>query len=100
MDFLRLKSIARWHARGLPPDVTWDDLLQEAVTRVLVGSRRQPEGLTMVAFLAGVMRSLRTNTGVARGKDLGLAIHRASISSMIHRGNSRCATQPLMWNDH
>src|SRR5882724_10161482 len=59
MDFLRLKSIARWHARGLPPDVTWDDLLQEAVTRVLVGSRRQPEGLTMVAFLAGVMRSLR-----------------------------------------
>src|SRR5258708_930774 len=30
MDFLRLKSIARWHARGLPPDVTWDDLLQEA----------------------------------------------------------------------
>jgi DNA-directed RNA polymerase specialized sigma24 family protein len=59
MDFLRLKSIARWHARGLPPDVTWDDLLQEAVTRVLIGSRRQPEGVTMVAFLAGVMRSLR-----------------------------------------
>jgi hypothetical protein len=40
MDFLRLKSIARWHARGLRPDVTWDDLLQEAITRVLVGSRR------------------------------------------------------------
>jgi RNA polymerase sigma-70 factor (ECF subfamily) len=34
-------------------------LLQEAITRVLVGSRRQPEGLTMVAFLAGIMRSLR-----------------------------------------
>jgi DNA-directed RNA polymerase specialized sigma24 family protein len=60
MDFLRLKSIARWHARGLPPDVTWDDLLQEAITRVLVGSRRQPDGVTMVAFLAGIMRSLRT----------------------------------------
>ena len=60
MDFLRLKSIARWHARGLPSDVTWDDLLQEAITRVLVGSRRQPEGITMVAFLAGIMRSLRT----------------------------------------
>src|SRR5258708_12140104 len=59
MDFLRLKSIARWHARGLPPDVTWDDLLQEAITRVLTGSRRQPEGLSMVAFLAGIMRSLR-----------------------------------------
>jgi DNA-directed RNA polymerase specialized sigma24 family protein len=59
MDFLRLKSIARWHARGLPPDVTWDDLLQEAITRVLVGSRRQPPGVKMVAFLAGIMRSLR-----------------------------------------
>jgi DNA-directed RNA polymerase specialized sigma24 family protein len=59
MDFLRLKSIARWHARGLPPDVTWDDLLQEAITRVLVGSRRQPQGVTMVALLAGIMRSLR-----------------------------------------
>jgi hypothetical protein len=39
--------------------VTWDDLLQEAITRVLVGSRRQPQGVKMVAFLAGIMRSLR-----------------------------------------
>jgi RNA polymerase sigma-70 factor (ECF subfamily) len=56
---LRLKAIARLYARGLPPDVAWDDLLQEALTRVLVGSRRQPEGVTMVAFLAGIMRSLK-----------------------------------------
>jgi RNA polymerase sigma-70 factor (ECF subfamily) len=60
IDLLRLKTIARWHARGLPPDVTWEDLLQEAITRVLVGSRRMPEGVTMVAFIAGIMRSLRT----------------------------------------
>jgi RNA polymerase sigma-70 factor (ECF subfamily) len=59
MDFLRLKAIARLHARGLPPDVTWDDLLQEAFTRVIVGTRRKPEGVPMVAFLAGIMRSLR-----------------------------------------
>ncbi len=59
MDLLRLKTIARLYARGLPPDVAWDDLLQEALTRVLVGARRQPEGVTMVAFLAGVMRSLK-----------------------------------------
>ncbi len=59
MDFLRLKTIARWHARGLPPDVAWDDLLQEALTRVIVGSRRKPEAVSMVAFLAGIMRSLR-----------------------------------------
>ncbi|HEY0799199.1 MAG TPA: hypothetical protein VGD54_00035 [Steroidobacteraceae bacterium] len=60
MDFLRLKAIARLHARGLPPDVGWDDLLQEAFTRVIVGSRLQPEGLTMLAFLAGIMRSLKS----------------------------------------
>ena len=59
MDLLRLKTIARLYARGLPPDVAWDDLLQEALTRVLVGSRRQPEGVTMVAFVAGIMRSLK-----------------------------------------
>jgi len=60
IDLLRLKTIARLYARGLPPDVTWDDLLQEALTRVIAGLRRQPVGLSMVAFLAGIMRSLKT----------------------------------------
>lgn len=58
-DLLRLKAIARVHARGLPPDVSWDDLLQEAFARVMSGSRKQPSGISMVAFLSGVMRSLR-----------------------------------------
>src|SRR5258708_36538263 len=60
MDFLRLKTIARWHARGLPPHVAWDDLLQEALTRVIVGSRRKPESVSMVAFLAGLLTKTRT----------------------------------------
>jgi RNA polymerase sigma-70 factor (ECF subfamily) len=59
MDFLRLKAIARLHARGLPPDISWDDLLQEALTRAMAGTRRKPQGVPMVAFLAGIMRSLR-----------------------------------------
>lgn len=59
IDLLRLKTIARLHARGLPPEVGWDDLLQEAITRVLVGSRKIPEGVSTIAFLAGVMRSLK-----------------------------------------
>jgi len=58
-DLLRLKVIARLHARGLPPHIGWTDLLQEAFTRVLDGSRRLPEGVPMVAFLAGVMRSIK-----------------------------------------
>lgn len=60
LDLLRLKAIARLHARGLPPEVGWSDLLQEAFARVLDGSRKCPEGVPMVAFLAGVMRSIRT----------------------------------------
>jgi RNA polymerase sigma-70 factor (ECF subfamily) len=60
MDLLRLKTIARLHARGLPPDIGWEDLLQEALTRVLTGARRIPEQIAPVAFIAGVMRSLRS----------------------------------------
>jgi DNA-directed RNA polymerase specialized sigma24 family protein len=59
-DLLRLKAIARVHARGLPPDVSWDDLLQESFARVMSGSRKKPQAVPMVAFLSGVMRSLRT----------------------------------------
>lgn len=54
MDLLRLKAIARLYARGLPPDVSWDDLLQESFTRILVGTRRRPEGIRMTAFVAGI----------------------------------------------
>jgi RNA polymerase sigma-70 factor (ECF subfamily) len=58
-DLLRLKTIARVYARGLPPEGTWEDLLQEALTRVITGSRRQPQGVRTVAFVAGILRSLR-----------------------------------------
>ncbi|HLG88727.1 MAG TPA: sigma-70 family RNA polymerase sigma factor [Alphaproteobacteria bacterium] len=59
-DLLRLKAIARLHARGLPPGIGWMDLLQEAILRMLQGSRRKPPDLPIVAFLAGVMRSIRS----------------------------------------
>ena len=60
LDLLRLKTLARLYARGLPPDADWEDLLQEALTRVLVGSRTVPADVPPVAFIAGVMRSLRS----------------------------------------
>jgi RNA polymerase sigma-70 factor (ECF subfamily) len=60
MDLLRLKTVARLHVRGLPADISWEDLLQEAFTRVLSGARAIPPGVEPVAFLAGVMRSLRS----------------------------------------
>ncbi len=58
-DLLRLKVIARLHGRSLPPDVCWADLLQEAFARVLDGSRAIPRAVPAVAFLAGVMRSIK-----------------------------------------
>jgi len=58
-DLMRLKVLARLQARGLPPHIGWSDLLQEAFARVLDGSRRQPDGVPVVAFVAGVMRSIK-----------------------------------------
>jgi RNA polymerase sigma-70 factor (ECF subfamily) len=58
-DLLRLKVIARLHGRSLPPDLSWADLLQEAFARVLDGSRAIPPRVPPVAFLAGVMRSIK-----------------------------------------
>jgi DNA-directed RNA polymerase specialized sigma24 family protein len=58
-DLLRLKVIARLHGRSLPPDLSWADLLQEALARVLDGSRAIPPDVPTVAFLAGVMRSIK-----------------------------------------
>jgi RNA polymerase sigma-70 factor (ECF subfamily) len=60
LELLRLKTLARWYGRGLPADVGWEDLLQEALTRVLIGTRRVPKGVKGVAFVAGVMRSVRS----------------------------------------
>jgi RNA polymerase sigma-70 factor (ECF subfamily) len=56
-DLLRLKRVAQFRARSLP-GVEWADLLQEAMIRALAGDRHWPPGITFVAFLAGVMRSL------------------------------------------
>lgn len=57
-DRLRLHALARLRARGLPPGASWSDLLHEAIVRALDGSRQWPEGVPLLAFLAGVMRSL------------------------------------------
>ena len=57
-DLVRLRAIARLRARSLPGDMSWSDLLHEAVLRALTGARPWPPGVPLLAFLAGVMRSL------------------------------------------
>ena len=56
-DLLRLKRVAQLRARLLP-GLEWDELLNEAVLRALDGARRWPEGVPLLVFLAGIMRSL------------------------------------------
>jgi len=57
-DLLRLRALARLRARSLPGGTSWSDLLHEAVLRALAGARPWPPGVPLLAFLAGVMRSL------------------------------------------
>jgi DNA-directed RNA polymerase specialized sigma24 family protein len=58
-NLLRLRAIARLRARALPlGGMSWCDLLHEAVLRALTGARPWPPEVPLLAFLAGVMRSL------------------------------------------
>ena len=57
-DLVRLKALARLWSRGLPGGLGWVDILNEAIVRVLDGSRPWPPGVPLLAFLSGVMRSI------------------------------------------
>ena len=56
-ELVRLKRLAQLRARLLPA-FEWEELLNEALLRALDGSRRWPEGVPLLAFIAGIMRSL------------------------------------------
>ncbi len=56
-DLLRLGALARLRARGLP-GLDGADLLNEAVLRLLDGSRSRPPGVPLVAVLAMTMRGV------------------------------------------
>ncbi len=58
-DLVRLKALARLWSRGLPGGLGWADVLNEAIVRSLDGSRRWPPDVPLLAFLSGVMRSIR-----------------------------------------
>ena len=56
-DLRRLERIARLRAIGLH-EVEWQDLLQEAVARMLEGTRQWPRDVGLVVFLRQTMRSI------------------------------------------
>jgi DNA-directed RNA polymerase specialized sigma24 family protein len=53
----RLRSLARNRCRIRCPDQE-DDVLQEAITRTLAGTRKWPKNVNLHAFLSGVMKSI------------------------------------------
>ena len=57
-DLLRLKTLARLWSRGLPGGIGWTDVLNEAIVRLLDGSRPWPPKVPLLAFVSGVMRSI------------------------------------------
>ena len=56
-DLQRLNDLARVRATGLEP-LEGSDLLQEAIARLLDGSRRWPRKVSLVVFLLQTMRSI------------------------------------------
>jgi DNA-directed RNA polymerase specialized sigma24 family protein len=56
-DLTRLRALAGLRARTLP-GVDWSDLLNEAIVRALDGTRRWSPTVPILAFLAGIMRSI------------------------------------------
>src|SRR5262249_5101059 len=47
-DLLPLRAIARLRARSLPGDMSWSDLLHEAVLRALTGARPWPPSVPLL----------------------------------------------------
>lgn len=56
-DRVRLAHFARLRASGLP-GWDWEDLLHEAIDRVLSGSRAWPRSVPLIAFMCGTIRSI------------------------------------------
>lgn len=56
-DLLRIRQIAKLRCVGLSA-ITWEDLLSEAVTRSLAGTRGWPRAVPFIAFLAQTIRSI------------------------------------------
>lgn len=56
-DRVRLARFARLRATGLAA-WDWEDLLHEAIDRVLSGSRKWPRSVPLIAFMCGTIRSI------------------------------------------
>ena len=70
-----------------------DDLIQEALTRVLEGKRAWPRNLPIVVFLRGVMRSIASDWGPESRDD---AVDVDAIGYVNHAGAARIDAQKML----
>lgn len=87
-DLIRLQHFARFRTAGLPW-LDWEDLLHEAIDRVLSGSRKWPKSVPFIAFMCGTMRSiasefwrLRSTKGEMSYAELGFHSDRSRIEEV------------------
>jgi RNA polymerase sigma-70 factor (ECF subfamily) len=94
-DLLRLRALASLRARGLVGGITWSDLLHEAIVRALDGSRHWPPNVPLVAFLAGIMRSLRDEHWQRARREVRMAATAGEATQAADPERVYAATQTL-----
>src|SRR4051794_5284298 len=90
-DFAKLARVAQLRTRGVP-ELDWQDLLQEAVRRSLAGTRRWPQDVPLLHFLAGVMRSLASDQMRRRVAEAAVSFsdpdHEVTLASLPSAGQT------------
>ena len=104
-DLVRLKALARLWSRGLPGGIGWADVLNEAIVRVLDGSRPWPPEVPLLAFLSGVMRSIcddhwrRARRELARSEEPVDAVEEADPERTLAAAQALAEVNRLFAND-
>ena len=92
---LRLEELARNRAYGVH-HLGWEDLLQEAVVRVLAGTRKWPREVPLIAFMAEVMRSIASEYRDQRDRTaaIGIALDAETLPVWETESAGAIATAP------
>ena len=93
-DLVRLKALARLWTRGLPGSVGWADVVHEAIARALDGSRKWPPGVPILAFLAGVMRSICDDQWRRTRREFELLVPEEDLSDLCASGDEVASPHP------
>lgn len=86
-DLVRLKALARLWTRGLPDSVGWADVLHEAIARALDGSRKWPPHVPILAFLSGIMRSIRDDQWRRARRELETLVRDEDVADLCAAGD-------------